>query len=111
MKQFAIRTIVALAAFTISLTVHNIESRFTASRLPVASSPTATTELPKCENYYRMGDDERLLGIRHYPIARSDYSNIFARLNEFVVQAQRAPTRTNTFYISNIESQNDCKVA
>jgi hypothetical protein len=74
----------------------------------VAASASVSGDLPKCEDYYQMGDNERTLGIKHYPISRSDYSNIFARLNEFVMHEETPPKRTNTFFVSKVETDENC---
>jgi hypothetical protein len=75
-----------------------------ANETKIQDSETQRVE-KAAQDCYQVGVDERRLGIRHYVRPRAQHSDIIGRLAEFVELFGKS--RTNTFYISKVESDDD----
>lgn len=100
MKLFTIRVMVAVLTFAIGVTVKQAWSILRQPNSNPILAPQNMQAKPSQTDVAvptLFGDPVR---------ARSDYSNILGRLSEFV--SLKGESKKNTFYISNIESYDQC---
>jgi hypothetical protein len=107
MKRLTVGLTVATITFVVGVGFYRAKLTLAVASRPMEPSASNNAEISNDEDYYQIGDDERALGIRHSRMPRSDFSNIFARLNEFVRHEGRKGA--NTFYVSRIETPDVCK--
>ncbi len=87
----------------------NVQPETKIAEVKLVETKTPESEVQKTErtvqDCYQVGVDERRYDVHHYVRPRAQHSDIIGRLAEFVELFGKS--RTNTFYISKVESDVD----